>query len=123
METLIEFKDVSKIYRKYSRSLKETLSSFLKKKKDPSNVEKSFKALNNVSFNVKSGKALGIIGPNGAGKSTILKILAGITEASSGEVIIKGKIGALLELGAGFHPEFTGRENIYLNGSIMGMKR
>lgn len=80
-------------------------------------------ALQDVSFEVKRGEVLGIIGPNGAGKSTILKLISGITFPTSGNIQVKGKVGALIEVGAGFHPELTGRENIYLNGSILGLKK
>jgi lipopolysaccharide transport system ATP-binding protein len=87
-------------------------------------VEKdSFLALNDVSFAVKEGDRLGIIGKNGAGKSTLLKILSRITSPTKGMVKIKGRVGSLLEVGTGFHAELTGRENIYLNGSILGMNR
>ena len=81
------------------------------------------KALDNVSFEVKKGEVLGIIGPNGAGKSTILKLISKVTVPDSGEIIANGKIGALIELGAGLHPELTGRENIFLYGAILGMRK
>ena len=82
-----------------------------------------FWALRNVSFSVRCGEALGIIGPNGAGKSTLLKIFSEITAPTSGEIRLYGRLAALIEVGSGFHPELTGRENVYLSGAILGMRR
>ncbi|MEI3146749.1 MAG: ABC transporter ATP-binding protein [Merdibacter sp.] len=119
MEKVIEIKNITKIYNLYDKPtdrLKEVLfPKFLK--------HKEFSALKDVSFDVKKGEILGIIGKNGSGKSTILKIITNVLTPTSGEAIIKGKIAALLELGAGFNMEYTGIENIYLNGQMIGFSK
>ena len=116
----VSVKNVTKRYRLHyekNPSLKETIIHFRRTKF----IE--FLALNDVSFDVNRGETLGIIGPNGSGKSTMLKLISRILKPTSGGVLVNGSISALLELGAGFHPDLTGRENIFINAAILGMKR
>lgn len=129
-KTAIKFENVSKIYqlgrtnlRSYKNYLPKILSSIPALSGKVTDPDKVFYALNDVSFELKQGEALGVVGPNGAGKSTILKLLANTTTPTSGTITKAGRLSALIELGAGFHPELTGRENVYLYGSIMGLKR
>src|SRR5215211_8767818 len=120
----IKFDSVSKKYlirQERERSLTiNSIGSMLQRLRSRA---QDFWALRDVSFEVGQGEALGIIGHNGAGKSTILKLLSRITAPTSGEIRIRGRLSALIEVGSGFHPELTGRENVYLSGSILGMRR
>lgn len=118
--------DIVKYYKKYSHKHKFlTLKSALVKRTIFSDLaqEEKFAALQGVSFHVAKGQTLSVIGENGSGKSTLLKILAGISKPTSGEIITRGRISALIELGAGFHPEISGRENIFINGIILGLTK
>jgi lipopolysaccharide transport system ATP-binding protein len=125
---IIEVKNLSKKYTLGERqpyySFRDTISGILKSpfRKDKLKPDE-FWALKDVSFDVNEGDVVGIIGRNGAGKSTLLKILSQITPPTEGEVTLGGRVASLLEVGTGFHPELTGKENIYLNGAILGMKR
>lgn len=110
-----------RIYHDSSPSLKGKFANIFKRAETTSFSE--FWAVKNISFNIKAGDRVGIVGHNGAGKSTLLKAICRVYEASEGSVSVSGRIAPLLEIGAGFHPEFTGRENIYLNGSILGYSK
>jgi len=139
MSTVISVENVSKAYRLGTiggATLKEDVGRWwakVRSKPDPLSkigqehharrMGEQFWALQNVSFEVKEGEVLGIIGRNGAGKSSLLKILSQVTAPTSGEIKVKGRIASLLEVGTGFHPELTGRENIFLNGAILGMTK
>lgn len=119
--TVISLANVGKVYKLYSRPLHRVAEALLPRANDK--YHHQFHALNDVSFTVEQGQTVGIIGQNGSGKSTLLQIVCGILQPSAGHVVVDGRISALLELGAGFNPEFTGRENVYLNGSILGVDR
>ncbi|MCX6297253.1 MAG: ABC transporter ATP-binding protein [Bacteroidetes bacterium] len=125
MKPILEIIDISKTFRiqheqKPYLSIRDSISNVFKPLKKSS---EDFFALKDVTFDVLPGESVGIIGKNGAGKSTLLKILSKITPPTSGKIISRGRIASLLEVGTGFHPELSGRENIFLNGSILGMKR
>jgi ABC-type polysaccharide/polyol phosphate transport system ATPase subunit len=119
-KTVIKLNNVSKLYFKQgTRTFKELIPALIKGQK----AGEWFWALENISLEIKAGETLGIIGPNGSGKSTLLKLIAGVSTPTKGTLAVSGRVAPLIELGAGFHPELTGRENIYLNGVILGMSR
>jgi ABC-type polysaccharide/polyol phosphate transport system ATPase subunit len=127
-ESVIKVKNLSKVYNIYERPiyrlydmLSPLLSRISNKFHEP--FHRKFAALSNVSFELKRGESIGFIGKNGAGKSTLLQIIAGTLSQTSGEVEVNGRVNALLELGSGFNPEFTGRENVYMNGTILGFSK
>jgi lipopolysaccharide transport system ATP-binding protein len=127
MKPIIEVNHISKKYRIGEKqsyySFRDTLTDLAKSPFRKKSNKSEFWALKDISFKVMPGEVIGIIGRNGAGKSTLLKILSRITPPTTGEVILRGRVASLLEVGTGFHPELTGRENIYLNGAVLGMKR
>ncbi|HZG59606.1 MAG TPA: ABC transporter ATP-binding protein [Anoxybacillus sp.] len=114
----IKVENLSKIYQIYDKPLDRLKQSLFRGKKQ---YFREFKALDNISFEIKKGETIGIVGKNGSGKSTLLQIIAGTLQPSSGDIWVNGKVSALLELGSGFNPEFTGRENVYLSGNIFGI--
>lgn len=132
---IIEVNGISKKYRlgqkesyyslreSFVKSIKKPFEIFFKKPDSSLKTQEEFWALQDISFTVNTGEVLGLIGRNGAGKTTLLKILSRITYPTFGEIKLKGRVASLLEVGTGFHPELTGRENIYFNGSILGMKK
>ena len=120
----IQFERVSKRYRLGTLgSLRGALSSWLARGKDAEGDRRILWALRDVSFSLEPGASLGLIGPNGSGKTTSLKVLSKVTIPTAGKVVVSGRVSSLIELGAGFHPELTGRENIYLNGAILGLSQ
>jgi len=127
MEYAIEFNNVRKSFKRGERAaaLRDAIPNTLGRLigRAPHAADKKFWALKDVSFKVKKGEILGIIGPNGAGKTTALRLIAGIMRPNQGSIIKRGRISCLIAAGAGFHMQFTGRENIYLNGAIMGMSK
>jgi lipopolysaccharide transport system ATP-binding protein len=121
----IELTGVSKVYRRYSGKQFATLKSALLQRSILRELQPSetFQALSDVSFRVPKGSTYGVIGRNGSGKSTALKLVAGITKPTEGTVKVEGRISALIELGAGFHPEISGRENVFINGIMLGLTK
>ena len=127
-EIAIRVQNLSKCYQLYAQPQDRMKQSILPRfqrwfGRDPSNYYSEFQALHNVTFEVKRGETVGIIGRNGSGKSTLLQIICGTLAPTGGSVKTQGRIAALLELGSGFNPEFTGRENVYMNGAILGLSR
>src|SRR5580693_4264354 len=121
----IELVNVSKIYRRFSGRQFATLKSALLQRSILRELRPSetFPALSGVSFSVPRGSTFGVVGRNGSGKSTALKLVAGITKPTAGTVTVDGRVSALIELGAGFHPEISGRENVFINGIMLGLSR
>lgn len=136
-EIMLKVENVSKIYRLGEiggttlRDELQRLGAKIRHKEDPTkkigaknyNKGEKFKALDNISFEVKKGERIGIIGHNGAGKSTLLKLISRVTGPTDGKIYLNGRVASMLEVGTGFHPELTGRENVYMNGAILGMTK
>ncbi len=122
----IEVTNASKVYRRYSRRRQfSTLKSALLSRSLIRNLrpDETFAAVSDMTFTVPRGRTLGVIGRNGSGKSTLLKLVAGITKPTNGSVSVNGRVSALIELGAGFHPEISGRENVFINGIMLGLTK
>lgn len=112
--------DVQKTFLlRHTHSFKETFIAWIKKKA----ISASFNALSNVSFTVNEGESIAILGYNGSGKSTLLKLISGVLEPDKGKILTRGRVAGLIEVGAGFHPDLSGRENVYLNAAILGMNK
>lgn len=116
-DIVVEFRNVTKIYKLFKNDKKRLLGLLFK-----GTPHKEKRAVNNASFAIQRGEAVALFGKNGAGKSTILKMITGVTFPTTGEIAVNGRVSALLELSSGFDPEFTGRENIYLKGQLLGLK-
>lgn len=124
-DTAISFENVSKVFSKghsHHGTLREDLKSFFSRRNNTGQLkENQFYAIKDLSFNVAKGESIGLYGPNGSGKSTLLKLIAKVLVPTRGNIKVNGRIAPLLELGAGFHPDLNGIENIYMNGAILGM--
>lgn len=119
-EAAIQVRNLSKCYHIYEKPHDRILQALIRNRKK---YYREFWALKDVSFNVNKGETIGIIGRNGSGKSTLLQMICGTLTPTEGKIVTKGRIAALLELGSGFNPEFTGQENVYMNASILGLKK
>jgi ABC-type polysaccharide/polyol phosphate transport system ATPase subunit len=122
-DSVITFENVSKEFKLSNLRVRSMQEMFVHIFNKDARAKRQFWALREVNFAIKAGQTVGILGPNGSGKSTALKLISRIIDPTTGVITISGRLSALLELGAGFHPDLTGRENIYLNGSILGLNR